>query len=77
MTPKKSKLRAGSLNRWDRYHIIPQLAVYTTYIPVIYVAPNIPGKKNRDPNIFCMKFFSCGDPRIPECQAESMQRCTR
>ena len=22
----------GSLNRWDRYHIIPQLAVYTTYI---------------------------------------------
>ena len=26
----------GSLNRWDRYHIIPQLAVYTTYIPLIY-----------------------------------------
>ena len=22
----------GSLNRWDRYHIMPQLAVYTTYI---------------------------------------------
>ena len=22
----------GSLNRWDRYHIIPQLAVYTTDI---------------------------------------------
>ena len=26
----------GSLNRWDRYHIITQLAVYTTYIPLIY-----------------------------------------
>ena len=29
----------GSLNRWDRYHIIPQLAVYTTYIPLIYCRP--------------------------------------
>ena len=28
----------GSLNRWDRYHIIPQLAVYTTYIPLIVLA---------------------------------------
>ena len=26
----------GSLNRWDRYHIISQLAVYTTYIPLTY-----------------------------------------
>ena len=26
----------GSLNRWYRYHMIPQLAVYTTYIPLIY-----------------------------------------
>ena len=29
-------VKPGSLNRWDRYHIIPQLAVYTTYIPLIY-----------------------------------------
>ena len=27
---------SGSLNRWDRYHIITQLAVYTTYISLIY-----------------------------------------
>ena len=27
---------SGSLNRWDRYHIITQLAIYTTYIPLIY-----------------------------------------
>ena len=26
----------GSPKRWDRWHIIPQLAVYTTYIPLIY-----------------------------------------
>ena len=26
----------GSRKRWDRWHIIPQLAVYTTYIPLIY-----------------------------------------
>ena len=31
-------LLPGSLNRWDRYHIIPQLAVYTTYIPLIVLA---------------------------------------
>ena len=28
----------GSLNRWDRYHIIPELAVYTTYIPLVVLA---------------------------------------
>ena len=45
----------GSLNRWDRYHIIPQLAVYTTYIPLIYCLlgdyiyhlPPIKGTRNR------------------------------
>ena len=31
---------SGSLNRWDRWHIIPQIGsiyhLYTTYIPLIY-----------------------------------------
>ena len=29
---------SGSLNRWDRWYIITQLAVYTTYIPLIVLA---------------------------------------
>ena len=29
------RLFRGSLNRWDRWYIIPQLAIYTTYIPTI------------------------------------------
>ncbi len=28
----------GFRKRWDRWHIIPQLAVYTTYIPLIVLA---------------------------------------
>ena len=28
----------GSRKRWDRWHIIPQPAVYTTYIPLLYIA---------------------------------------
>ena len=32
---KYSMVVSGSLNRWVWYHIIPQLAVYTTYIPLI------------------------------------------
>ena len=28
----------GSPKRWDRWHIIPQLAVCTTYIPLIVLA---------------------------------------
>ena len=36
-------MKPGSLNRWDRYHIIPQLAVvYTTYIPLIVLAYWVP-----------------------------------
>ncbi len=31
----------GSPKRWDRCHIIPQLAVYTTYIPLIYCLPGV------------------------------------
>ncbi len=27
---------SGSFKGWDRWHIIPQLAVYTIYIPFIY-----------------------------------------
>ena len=30
----------GSRKRWDPWHIIPQLAVYTTYIPLIYILPS-------------------------------------
>ena len=38
-------LQVGALPQWlflvpsigGRYHIIPQLAVYTTYIPLIYI----------------------------------------
>ena len=29
---------SGSLNRWDWWYTIPQLAVYTTYIPLIFLA---------------------------------------
>ena len=29
---------SGSPKRWDRWYIIPQLAVYTTYIPLIVLA---------------------------------------
>ena len=29
---------SGSLNRWDRWYIITQLAVYTTYTPLIVLA---------------------------------------
>ena len=36
-------MKPGSLNRWDRYHIIPQLAVvYPTYIPLIVLAYWVP-----------------------------------
>ena len=31
-----SMVVSGSPKRWDRWHIIPQLAAYTTYIPLIY-----------------------------------------
>ena len=37
-TPKINGVKPGSLNRWDRYHIIPQLAVYTTLKPLIVIA---------------------------------------
>ncbi len=30
-----SMVVSGSPKRWDPWHIIPQLAVYTTYIPLI------------------------------------------
>ena len=35
---KWSMVVSGSPKRWDRWHIIPQLAVYTTYTdtPLIY-----------------------------------------
>ncbi len=33
-----SMVVSGSPKRWDRWHIIPQLAVYTTYIPLIVLA---------------------------------------
>ena len=33
---KLMEFPTGSLNRWDRWYAIPQLAVYTTYIPLIY-----------------------------------------
>ena len=29
---------SGSFNRWDRWYIITQLAVYTTYIPLVVLA---------------------------------------
>ena len=31
-------VKPGSLSRWDRWYMIPQLAVYTTYIPLIVLA---------------------------------------
>ena len=31
----KSMVVSGSPKRWDRWHIIPQLAVYTTYSPCL------------------------------------------
>ncbi len=34
----ESMVVSGSPKRWDRWHIIPQLAVYTTYIPLIVLA---------------------------------------
>ena len=37
-TPKTSMVVSGSLNRWDRWYIITQLAVYTPYIPLIVLA---------------------------------------
>ena len=33
---KNSIAGSGSLNWWDRWYLITQLAVYTTYIPLIY-----------------------------------------
>ena len=32
---KQSMVVSGSPNRWDRWYIITQLAIYTTYIPII------------------------------------------
>ena len=36
--PNISIAASGSLNRWDRWYIITQLAAYTTYIPLIVLA---------------------------------------
>ena len=36
--PPINGVTPGSPNRWDQYHIITQLAIYTTYIPGIVLA---------------------------------------